>query len=230
RRRGAGDRPGEPRRSPSRRPRRCTGARRRARRSPVDVRGQRPTRCLRGLRATARRRPRARGPARPRDDLRPGLCRGRRAVPAPVTARRWDRVGLGAAGLGGAFRLLFGLVLHPPLHYEYSDMADYVSRAALAAKHAPLAHYDAYHPPGTYLLLQVPFRLFGTRHTGHWAATVLWAALSALAPLFMWLFARRLLTPAAAAIATALVAFWPLRVTLGGCFLSEVPVLPVLLL
>jgi len=147
-----------------------------------------------------------------------------------VTARRWDRVGLGAAGLGGAFRLLFGLVLHPPLHYEYSDMADYVSRAALAAKHAPLAHYDAYHPPGTYLLLQVPFRLFGTRHTGHWAATVLWAALSALAPLFMWLFARRLLTPAAAAIATALVAFWPLHVTLGGFFLSETPAITLLLL
>src|SRR5205085_3005298 len=47
--------------------------------------------------------------------------------------------------------------------------------------------------------------------------------------LFMWLFARRLLTPAAAAIAAALVAFWPIHVTLGGFFLSETPAITLLL-
>ena len=142
---------------------------------------------------------------------------------------RWDRLALVFVLNGAIVRIVWGLMLHPPFDYLYSDMGAYVERARRLATGAGLQRPDAFFPPGTHMLLAAPMTLFGTERAGLWAGAVLWCALSAAIPLFAWRLARLLLTPAAAALTALFCAFWPLYVTYGGYFTSEIPSLAFLL-
>lgn len=145
------------------------------------------------------------------------------AVSAP-SAARWDRVALGAIALGIVLRVVWILVIHPPLDYVYSDMQGYVERGMrLAAGGDQFGRYDAFFPPGTHILLALPFTIFGSDRTGLWGGAVLWCALSSLTPYFMWRLTRLLLTPAAAAVTALLCALYPLHIAFGGYFASETP-------
>src|SRR5438445_1082246 len=137
--------------------------------------------------------------------------------------RRWNRVAAGSIATGAAFRAVFGLWIHPPLDYSYSDMAGYVTRATRLAGGTTLNRFDAFFPPGTHILIALPLRIFGTGRTGLWAASVLWVLISCSVPLLAWRFARRLMNASAAAITAILCAFWPLYIVYGGFFLSEIP-------
>ena len=145
-----------------------------------------------------------------------------------MSERRWDRVAIAAIAAGAIIRAVWILVAHPPLDYVYSDMEGYVDRARELADGVPLERYDAFYPPGTHLLLSVPLELAGTGRAGLWADAVLWLALSAATPFFMWRLARLLLSPAAAALTAVLCALWPLHVSYAGYFLSETPSLAFL--
>ncbi len=142
---------------------------------------------------------------------------------------RWDRIGLASVVAGAIVRIIWGLVIHPPVDYLYSDMGGYVGRAKRLAEGADLQRFDAFFPPGTHILLSAPMILFGTEGAGLWAGAVLWCALSAAIPFFAWRLARLLLSPAAAALTALLCAFWPLYITYGGYFTSETPSLAFLL-
>ncbi len=142
---------------------------------------------------------------------------------------RWDQVGLVSVVAGAIVRIVWGLVIHPPVGHVYSDMGGYVERAQRLATGAGLQRFDAFFPPGTHMLLAAPMTLFGTERVGLWAGAVLWCALSATIPFFAWRLARLLLTPAAAALTALLCAFWPLYITYGGFFTSETPSLAFLL-
>src|SRR3712207_528391 len=113
---------------------------------------------------------------------------------------RWNRIALVSILTGAIVRIVWGLVLHPPFDYLYSDMGSYVERAQRFATGAGLQRFDAFFPPGTHMLLAAPMTLFGTGGAGLWAGAVLWCALSAAIPLFAWRLAHLLLTPAAAAL------------------------------
>lgn len=135
---------------------------------------------------------------------------------------------MGAVAAGAAVRALWGLVLHQPFDHVYSDMSEYVSKAEKLALGGGLDPYDSFHPPLTYLLLAVPYRLLGVGSVGDWAAAILWVALSSAAVFFTWRLVRLLVGPATAAITALLCAFWPLHVTHAGFFLSETPALAFL--
>jgi 4-amino-4-deoxy-L-arabinose transferase-like glycosyltransferase len=146
-----------------------------------------------------------------------------------VMANRWDRFALISILAGVIVRIIWGLVIHPPFDYLYSDMGAYVDRAQRLATGAGLQRSDAFFPPGTHILLAVPMMLLGTERAGLWAGAVLWCALSAAIPPFAWRLARLLLTPAAAALTALFCALWPLYITYGGYFTSETPSLAFLL-
>lgn len=142
---------------------------------------------------------------------------------------RWDRVALASILVGIVVRIVWGLVIHPPVDYLYSDMGAYVERAQRLATGAGLQRFDAFFPPGTHILLATPITLFGPERAGLWAGAVLWCTLSAAIPFFAWRLASLLLAPAAAALTALLCAFWPLYITYGGYFTSETPSLAFLL-
>jgi 4-amino-4-deoxy-L-arabinose transferase-like glycosyltransferase len=142
---------------------------------------------------------------------------------------RWDRIALSSVVAGAIVRIIWGLVIHPPFDYLYSDMGSYVERAQRFATGAGLLRFDAFFPPGTHMLLAAPMTLFGTERAGLWAGAVLWCALSVAIPFFAWRLARLLLTPPAAALTALFCAFWPLYITYGGYFTSEIPSLAFLL-
>ena len=139
--------------------------------------------------------------------------------------RWWDGFARIALVIGAAIRALVILDLYPPTDHVYSDSLGYVERAMRVAAAAPLDRYDAFYPPGTHLLLAIPFWLIGNDRTGLVAGAVLWTVLSALTPFFMWRYARLLLSPAAAALTALFCALWPIHIAYGGHFMSEVPAL-----
>jgi len=143
--------------------------------------------------------------------------------------KRWDRFAFASVVAGAIIRIVWGLVIHPPVDYLYSDIAGYVERAQRLATGVGLQRSDAFWPPGTHMLLAAPMTLFGTERVGLWAGAVLWCALSAAIPFFAWRLTRLLLTPAAAALTTVFCAFWPLYITYGAFFTSETPSLAFLL-
>jgi 4-amino-4-deoxy-L-arabinose transferase-like glycosyltransferase len=145
-------------------------------------------------------------------------------------ARSWERFALASIAGGAALRAVFGLLIHPPLNYVYSDMQGYVTRAVRLADGVTLNRFDTFFPPGTHIVLALPLRIFGTGRTGMWAASVLLVLISCAVPLLAWRCATRLMTPKAAAITAFLTAFWPLYVIYGGFFLSEIPSVAGLLL
>ena len=136
---------------------------------------------------------------------------------------------MAAIAIGAVARALWVFWLHQPLDYVYSDMELYVRYATSLAKGQNLDIYSTLQPQGTHFLLALPLKIFGVGRHGLWAAAVLWWALSAVTPFLAWRLARLLLTPAAAAVATVLIAIWPLHVTNAGYFLSETPSLAFLL-
>ena len=142
--------------------------------------------------------------------------------------RRWDTIAVAAIALGAVLRIGWILVIHPPVHFVYSDMAGYVNRAERLASGGPLGPNDAFYPPGTQVLLAIPIKIFGAE-SGLWAAAVLWCALSIAVVWLSWRLARELLTPAAACITAVLCALSPLFITFGGYFTSETPALAFLL-
>lgn len=148
-------------------------------------------------------------------------------VPGGI-ACRWDRVALAAILVGAVIRVVWGLLIHPPVDFVYSDMGQYVERAQRLAAGDALWRIDAFFPPGTHMLLAAPMKLFGTGRAGLWAGAVLWCVLSSLIPLFTWRLARLLLTPAAAALSAVFCAFWPLYITYGAFFTSETPSLALM--
>jgi len=143
--------------------------------------------------------------------------------------KQWDRFAFASVVAGVIIRIIWGLVIHPPVDYLYSDIAGYVERAQRLATGVGLQRSDAFWPPGTHMLLAAPMTLFGTERVGLWAGAVLWCALSAAIPFFAWRLTRLLLTPAAAALTTVFCAFWPLYITYGAFFTSETPSLAFLL-
>jgi 4-amino-4-deoxy-L-arabinose transferase-like glycosyltransferase len=157
----------------------------------------------------------------------PGLPRG--LDPREAMTNRWDLVAVTSIVAGAIVRIVWGLLVHPPLDYLYSDMDGYVGRAQRLVTGAAQVRYDAFFPPGTHALLAAPMTLFGTDRAGLWAGAVLWCALSAAIPFFAWRLARLLLSPAAAALTALLCASWPLYITYGGYFTSETPSLAFLL-
>jgi len=142
---------------------------------------------------------------------------------------RWDRIALVSILTGVIVRIVWGLVIHPPVDFIYSDIAGYVDRARRLATGAGLQRSDAFWPPGTHVLLAAPMTFFETERAGLWAGAVLWCALSAAIPFFAWRLARLLLTPAAAALTAVFCSFWPLYITYGAYFTSETPSLAFLL-
>ena len=146
-----------------------------------------------------------------------------------MPVNRWDRVALASVVVGIVVRIVWGLMIHPPVDYIYSDIGGYVERAQRLATGAGLWRADAFWPPGTHILLAAPMMLFETERAGLWAGAVLWCALSCAIPFFAWRLTRLLLTPAAAALTALFCALWPLYVTYGGFFTSETPSLAFLL-
>ena len=144
--------------------------------------------------------------------------------------RPWDRLAVGSIAGGAAVRLVWGLFFHAPLNYVYSDMGGYVERAIRVATGGALSRFDTFYPPGTHLLLALPLWVFGHGRRGMWVASVFWFLLSALVPLLAWRVALRLVSRPAAAITATLCAIWPLFITYGGFFLSEIPSIVFLLL
>jgi len=149
---------------------------------------------------------------------------------SPWSARAWDRFALLSIAVGTVFRVVWGVFFHPALNYVYSDMGGYVTRAIRVATGASLTRFDTFYPPGTHLLLALPLWIFGHGRRGLWAASVLWLLLSIAVPLLAWRVALRLVSRRAAAITAALCAIWPLFITYGGFFMSEIPSIVFLLL
>jgi 4-amino-4-deoxy-L-arabinose transferase-like glycosyltransferase len=144
--------------------------------------------------------------------------------------RSWDRFALASIAAGAVLRVVFGLLLHPPLDYVYSDMQGYVTRAVRLADGVTLNRFDTFFPPGTHIVMALPLRIFGTGRAGMWAASVLLVLISCAVPLLAWRCATRLMNPKAAAITAFLTAAWPLYVIYSGFFLSEIPSVAALLL
>ena len=145
------------------------------------------------------------------------------------SARRWDRFAIAAIVGGAVLRAAWTLAAHPPFDYVYSDMGGYVDRAKRLAEGGPFERFDTFYPPGTHVLLSVPYRIFGTGRAGDWAGAVLWVLLSCAIPYLVWRIARRLIGVRAGAVAAALAAAWPLFVAYTGYFLSEIPSIAILL-
>src|SRR5215204_3302861 len=101
-------------------------------------------------------------------------------------ANRWDRIALVSILTGVIVRIVWGLVLHPPFAYLYSDMGGYVERAQQLATGGGMQRFDAFFPPVTHMLLAAPMTLFGTERAGRGAGAVLWCALCSAIPLFAW--------------------------------------------
>lgn len=151
-------------------------------------------------------------------------------IPATRDQLRWDRFAWAFIAAGAALRIGWTLGVHPPIDHVFSDMQAYVNRATRLADGQDLTHYDSFFPPGTHVLLAVPLKILGSGRRGLWAASVLWAVLSALIPYLGWRVARWYLSRRGAALATAAIALWPLSITYGGYFLSETPTAVCLLL
>ena len=151
---------------------------------------------------------------------------GRQAL--GVIDRDAARLARGAITAGVAVRLLYGIVLHPPLDYVTSDMAGYVQRAQRLARGGPIPRIDLFMPVGTQLLISVPMRIAGPGRAGLWLASVVWCALSCLFPWVAWRWASGVVSARAAAITAVACALSPLAIIYGGYFSSELPAMVLL--
>ena len=146
--------------------------------------------------------------------------------------RSWDWENFARISIlvGAVIRAAWVLVLHSPVDNIYSDSKTYVDTATHLATLLTPERFDAFYPPGTRALLAVPLALLGPGRDGLNAAALLWFALSALTPYFMWRYLRLIVNRPAAAIGAALCALWPLQIAFAGFFISETPGLAFLVL
>lgn len=142
----------------------------------------------------------------------------------------WERLARISIVTGAAIRAWWVFVSHSPLDNIYSDAKSYVDTATHLAALLPPERFDAFYPPGTRVLLALPLALLGPGTDGLSGAAVIWFALSALTPYFMWRFLRLIVDRRAAAIGAALCALWPLHIAYAGYFTSETPGLALLVL
>ena len=141
---------------------------------------------------------------------------------------RWDGAAWAAIAIGIVARA-WVLILHPPLDFVYSDMANYVVGAQHLATGGPQSRLEAFFPSGTHVVLAIPLLAFGSGRSGLWAASILWFVLGSISPWLAWRWTRRILPVPAAAITGIGCALWPLFVTQVGFFMSELPALTLLL-
>lgn len=138
--------------------------------------------------------------------------------PPPLTALQ-QRLAWGALITGALIRLVYVIVLHPPMQHVYSDMAGYIGRArALLAGHMP-GIADSLYPPGTSWLLAGLLRLDAA---GGMVVIVQWLlSLATLAGL--WLLARRLYGNAVALLTLTAAALYLPLFHYAGLHLAENP-------
>jgi Dolichyl-phosphate-mannose-protein mannosyltransferase len=141
----------------------------------------------------------------------------------------WDRLAIIALIAGLIVRALLVFVMHPPHAYLYSDMGGYVSRAMqVVFGGGQGSRVLALYPPGTHLLLAVPFTLFGGSQSGLRWADAMWLGFSVLGLVFAWRLVRLLLGPRVGALTAILCAFYPLFILYSGFFTSETPSIALL--
>ena len=148
--------------------------------------------------------------------------------PSNTHEARWMSLAHRAVGAGVVVRLVYGVILHPPLYHITGDASGYVQRAERLAGTRTLPRGDFFMPLGTQLLISLPMRLFGTGKVGLWAASLLWCALSCAFPWLAWKWAATLLSPRAAAYTAVGCALSPLAILYGGYFGSELPAIVLL--
>lgn len=120
-----------------------------------------------------------------------------------------------------AVRLVWNLVVHPPLAYAFSDMGGYLERAQTSIDHpGQRLGYFTLFPWGTHVLVMLVKRASGAAA----ALGVTYAVLGALAVSYGFLLARRLTRSVglARAVGAVLVVYYP-WISLGGYVLSEPP-------
>lgn len=138
--------------------------------------------------------------------------------------------------LGLLTRLVWGLWVHPPGHFVFSDMGGYVSRAQRLANGfvEPGQRELAWQAYGTHYLIALPLRLFG-RGPGLVVAGALWGVLGGVSVPMTYLLARQVLVGtglmpggddwaewSSRAVGVLMLVWMPLLMGTGW-FLSEVP-------
>lgn len=159
---------------------------------------------------------------------------GRRHADQPnvrfVRSWDWEAFARVTILIGAVVRAAWVFVIHSPLDSIYSDSKTYVDTATHLATLVTPERFDAFYPPGTRVLMALPLALIGPGRDGLSGTAVLWFALSALTPYFMWRFLRLIVSRPAAAIGAGLCALWPLHIAYAGFFTSETPGLAFLAL
>lgn len=151
------------------------------------------------------------------------------ASPAPALAPRprswldsaWALAALTA--VAAVLRLWFVLVVHPPLHFDYSDMHGYIQRAIQMSQ--PNFHSgpaDWFFPSGTSTLISVWIRVAGHNvANGLRLAALFQILLATLEVPLLFIGARRWFSPAVSFGAAALLAVHYLALDYTGFFMSE---------
>lgn len=116
-----------------------------------------------------------------------------------------------------SLRLAFGLWLHPPGEFVYSDMSVYDHRASRLLS-GELGPWDSFTPVGYPALLAAMYAAFGRSFA---AIAVLHALLGAATVLFVQRIGRRLVGRAVALASAILVAIHPALILYSGLVLSE---------
>jgi 4-amino-4-deoxy-L-arabinose transferase-like glycosyltransferase len=120
---------------------------------------------------------------------------------------------------GGLLRLVYLLVLHPPMQHVYSDMGGYVARAQALLAGRPEGIADSLYPPGASWLFAALLR---HDPNGGLAIIVQWLlALAIMAGL--WLLARRLYGNTVAIVTLVATALYLPLFHYAGLFLAENP-------
>ncbi|GAC1626966.1 MAG: hypothetical protein NVS9B10_15430 [Nevskia sp.] len=130
----------------------------------------------------------------------------------------WQRGTVWACGLlGGLFRLVYVLVLHPATLSIYSDMQGYHDRALRFAAGLPENIGDTLYPPGASMLLGL---LYALDPSFVLALVVQWLLSLAIMAL-VWLIARRVYGTSAAVVALVIATLHLPFTHYAALFLSE---------
>jgi hypothetical protein len=117
-------------------------------------------------------------------------------------------------------RLVYNLILHPPMNDLWADMNGYVGRARQVFDATPPHPEWAFFPYGTHGLLGVVMGAFGRSAA---VINVFYALLGTAAVTFTFLSAKRLMPRRYARVAGALLVVHVPWITMGGFVLSEMP-------
>ena len=119
--------------------------------------------------------------------------------------------------LGGLARLIYILVVHPATQHVYSDMQGYIDRATRFAMHAPEGIGDTLYPPGASMMFGA---LYALDPSWTLAMIVQWLLSLAIMGL-VWLIARRVYGPSAAAVALVIATLYFPYLHYASLWLSE---------